>query len=140
MRILTVKLPVIYEWENDSEETKEKKRAQMEARRDRLRKVGIIITDQQDMSAPVVAMKDSQYIDLLALREETGEVVSIVEVGSTVESAAEKISVLAGKIEAFADKVGNAQFNEKVEVYTPGAGLMLFNRVTLLQDACSDSL
>jgi hypothetical protein len=56
--------------------------------------------------------------------------------------AVEAITEVAAKLERFANSVpdANNHYNEKVEVYTPGAGLMLFNRIMLLQDACSDAL
>lgn len=140
MRVLTVKLSYIYDWTGDSEEVKENKNKLREERRQRLEKIGITDFYNMDVSQPVIAMSEKQYIDLLALREEAGELMAITEVGGTVDSAIDKINELCTKLERFADRVGNTQFNEKVEVYTPGMGLLSFNRVMLLEDACSDNL
>lgn len=163
MRIVTVKFDSIYEWGEDNEDKKAKNDAKRQARIDLLAKIGVNLLFDHASTAQV-ALTETQYIDLLALGGEKPDVVAITETGNTIDGAMEKVSALvtrfeqmvdngyaadtaigkmievSTKFERFAETFGNAHFNEKVEVYTPGMGLMLFNRVMLLSDACSDAV
>lgn len=132
MRILTVQLSYIHGDEETVKRGCEKRRKVLES-------VGIIIPDETEMGRGTIAVTDKQYIDLVALKERM-DVISVSTVGDTVDGMVDKMAHIASRFERFAEKVGNVQYNEKCEVYTPGAGLMLFNRVTLLTDACSDAL
>jgi hypothetical protein len=132
MRILTVRLGWIYSDGENGVAEKAKRRTIMS-------KVGIMFPEDADLQSPVVSLNEKQFIDMIALGEK-GDVQAISHLGETIDGAIDKIASLARKFEAFAEHVGNAQYNEKVEVYTPGMGLMLFNRVMLLNDACSDAL
>jgi hypothetical protein len=132
MRVLTVQLGYIYGDE-------EKIRRECEERRKVLEGVGILIPDATKMDHGIIAVTDKQYIDLVALKEKM-DVISVSNVGDTIDGVTDKIARIADRFERFAEKVGNVQYNEKCEVYTPGMGLMLFNRTMLLSDACSDAL
>lgn len=139
MRIVTATLDAIYEW---GEGKQEKEAAKVEKRKKTLARLGISVAPDADLSHPTVTVTETQLTDLLM----AGEGVSIKSTADfnadSIMTAAASISAVADKLEKFANTIpeGGAHYNERVEVYTPGAGLMLFNRVLLLQDACSDAL
>jgi hypothetical protein len=133
MKILIVKMDWIYQ----SGETKE---ALIAARKERFEKIGLFIPEGQGWDHPTVPVTHEQYIKLTMLGERGMTIEVENDVGGSSETMSEKMVALAEKLDRFSKSNANAQYNEKCEVYTPGAGLMLFNRVMLLQDACSDAL
>lgn len=99
--------------------------------------------DDKRMGGGEILLTERQFIDASVLMPDVAmKIVEEVEFPSIndVDGALAKIEAVVGKIEGFANMAGNNHFNEKVEVYTPGMGLMLFNRTMLLQDGCSDAL
>jgi hypothetical protein len=131
MRILTVQLGYIYS--SDGEE-------KQNARRQKLRELGLRISDDADVNATCIAMTGDQFISWLVSGEE-----GLVKSESFIADdqymkTLDRIEKLAAKMEVFANSTGPGEYNEKVEVYTPGMGLMLFNSVMLAEDACSDQL
>lgn len=140
MRLLYVRFEGIYSWSGDSDENKEKYRSRIEARRGRIKSVGVELPDGAEMESPEICITDDQFVKLAML----GEVMSIKGSNEpkfdTFDRTVERLEVVVGKLEQFGSSAGPGQFNEKVEVYTPGMGLMLFNNVMLLEDACSDAL
>jgi hypothetical protein len=145
MRLLTVVLESIYSFSSDSEEEKAKKQKQRADRAKRLAEIGITVFKRDDdeyEDAPVLGLTEKQYIDVLQAKIGVSKVKSIADAGSGLDpqGAIEQVTRLIEKMEKFATNVSNMQYNEKVEVYTPGMALMLFNHVKLLEDACSDQL
>lgn len=132
MRMLTVQLQYIF---GDKEANAHK----YEARSRMLEEIGISLAEKEDLDHPIITVTDKQYIDLIE-RKQDMTVHSVTNVGDTLDGVTDKIGRLADRFESFATKIGNAQYNEKCEVYTPGMGLMLFNKTMLLEDACSDVL
>jgi hypothetical protein len=147
MRILNVQLDSIYIYTmDDSEESKAKrdreKLARAEKRRATLAKVGLIV-DETDLTRAIpVAVTETQLADLMAMGESVHVSSSFDVAADPLLRASSVITEAAAKVAKFADSLPdvNNHYNERVEVYTPGAGLMLFNRVMLLQDGCSDAL
>lgn len=142
MRIINAQLDSIYIWGEDEEKKEREKSAKVEKRRLALAKVGITV-DETDLSRSIsMSVTESQLADLMVLGEAVSVSSSFDVALNPVMRAAEVIEAAAKKLEAFSNSVPdvNCQYNEKVEVYTPGMGLMLFNRVMLLQDMCSDAL
>jgi hypothetical protein len=143
MRIINATLDSISIWYGEDEEKKAReKAAKVEKRRVALEKVGITV-DATDLSKSItLSLTEMQLADLMVLGESLTVSSSFDVAANPVMRAAEVIEAAARKLDAFANSVPdvNAQYNERVEVYTPGMGLMLFNRVMLLQDACSDAL
>lgn len=139
MRLLFVQFESIYTWSGDSEESKQKKEAQKEKRRENIKSVGVDLTDQ-DMESPTATVTDDQFVKLAMLGEEMKIKGSNTPTFDRYDNNVARLEELINKLEQFGTSVGPGQFNEKVEVYTPDMGLMLFNRVTLLEDACSDAL
>lgn len=132
MRVLTVQISYIY---GDEEKVKR----DCEERRKVLESVGVVVPDEAKMDHGTISVTDKQYIDLIALKEKM-DVISVSNVGDTLDGVTDRITLLAERFEGFATRIGNVQYNEKCEVYTPGMRLMLFNRTMLLSDACSDAL
>jgi len=134
MRVLTVQLGYIYASEGEEKISK---------RKQKLRDLGIKVQDATDVNMTNITMTGDQYITWVLSGEE-GKVVS--EAFITEDHyirTLERMEHLAAKMETFASSfgaTGNAHFNERVEVYTPGMGLMLFNSVMLAEDACTDAL
>jgi hypothetical protein len=144
MRMLTVKLSSIYSFSSDSDEEKDKKRKQRAERFEKLNGIGVYLpkrpSDDDYEDSPTIAVTERQYIDLIQAGINVDNVLSVTDGGYDIDGAIQKVELLLSKVTKFADSIGNTEYNEKVEVYTPGAGLMLFNSVMLLSDACSDSL
>lgn len=133
MRILTVRLSYIYG--NDEEQAAKKL-----ARAEQLKSIGYSVIREDGKSAldgGIIALSEGQYVDA-RLAGISCEIEGAVEVER--HTAIDSLDAVMEKIDRFAKVASNAAFNEKVEVYTPGMGLMLFNRVMLLSDACSDAL
>jgi hypothetical protein len=143
MRILNAQLDSIYIWGDDEEKKDRERIAKVERRRAVLAKVGIDV-DVEDLTRAIpIAITEGQLADLMTSGESVTVSSSIRVSEDTLMRAAEVINAAAEKVARFASSVPdvtNNMFNEKVEVYTPGMGLMLFNRVMLLQDMCSDAL
>jgi hypothetical protein len=134
MRILQVKLGWIY---HDGEE---KKRLLAE-RRARFVAAGIdVVIDEEKLVRPTIAITERQYVEIGIAGELGMEILSCSDVGITHNDIVGQLTELSSKLDTFAKASGNLQYNERVEVYTPGMGLMLFNRTMLLSDACSDAL
>jgi len=145
MRILTVQLDSIYTFSGDSEEEQERKKSLRRIRAEQLSKLGITIPQRDDGDyddSPVIAVPETKYIDLIQAKVRMAKTLSVCEAGNSLdhEGAIARVEKLIGKIEKFAESTANLQYNEKVEVHTPGMGLMLFNSVMLAGDACSDQL
>lgn len=145
MRFLTIQLDSIYSFSSDSDEEKANKKARREARAERLAEVGITtpknLEDDYD-DAPIIAVTETQYIDLIQAKISIAKVLGVSDAGNALDpkGAIDRVEKLIGKIEKFAERTANLQYNERVEVHTPGMGLMLFNTVMLAEDACSDQL
>lgn len=146
MRILSVRLEHLYSFSSDDDDRKEAQRLRRVERAEKLSKLGIHLSpkrgeenDYED--APTISVTEHQYIDLIQ-NKIAGDVQSVTEAGSGLDprGAIAHVERLIDKVESFAKDITNLQYNEKVEVYTPGMALMLFNRVMLLEDACSDAL
>lgn len=100
-------------------------------------------SDEELKAGPSLLITESQLADLMYNKQK-------LEVKGTSDTDVDRLGgvvsrldLLVGKVKSFADSIpdiNNQQFNEKVEVYTPGAGLMLFNSTMLLEDVCTDSL
>lgn len=144
MRIINAQLDSIYIYSFDTDEEKKvrEKEARVEKRRAILAKIGIQV-DETDLSRAIpIAVTETQLTDLMVMGESITANSSFDVAVTPMIRAVEAITEVAAKLERFAGSVPdiNSQYNDKVEVYTPGMGLMLFNRVMLLQDACSDAL
>jgi hypothetical protein len=142
MRILNAQLDSIYVWGDDQDKVDREKVAKVEKRRATLAKLSIEV-DAEDLTRAIpIAITEGQLADLMTSGESVTVSSSIRVAEDPLMRAADVINAAADKIARFAGSVPdvNNHFNEKVEVYTPGAGLMLFNRIMLLQDACSDAL
>jgi hypothetical protein len=131
MRILTVQLGYIY-----TADVEEK----VNSRRQKLRELGLRISDDADVNAACIAMTDDQLISWLVSGEDATVKSESFVADDQYMKTLDRIEKLASKMEVFANSTGPGEYNEKVEVYTPGMGLMLFNRVMLAEDACSDQL
>lgn len=142
MRLITARLDHIYVWDGDDAKKAEQTARLVEKRRDALAKVGVQ-TDETDLSGSMsVVVTERQLADLMIMGQSIHAQASINVAEDPIMRAAQAIEVAAEKVARFSESLPevNNNFNERVEVYTPGAGLMLFNRVMLLQDACSDAL
>lgn len=143
MRIINAQLDSIYIWGDDKEKVEREKSARVDKRRSILAKIGIRV-DETDLSRAItIAVTESQLTDLMVMGESVTASSSFDITENPVMRAAEVIAAVAEKLEKFSSTipdVSNSMYNDRVEVHTPGMGLMLFNRVMLLQDACSDAL
>lgn len=133
-RILHVELDWIYQTGEEGEKRIAERRAHLDA-------AGIEYPPGHDLKSLSLILNEKQYVDLVLTGERSMTLKSATlheqdRFGRTVD----RLEHLAQKLESFGTLEGLGQFNEKVEVYTPGMGLMLFNRVMLLEDACSDAL
>lgn len=139
MRLLMVKFDTLYLWSSESDEAKQKILDRRATRGERIKSVGVEIVNG-DMESPTATLTDEQFIKLTMLGEKMEIVGSNTPTFDRFESNNARLEAVVAKLETFGTSAGPGQFNEKVEVYTPGMGLMLFNRVMLLEDACSDAL
>lgn len=147
MRILSITLEYIHTYGTEAEKVEEAKRNRFE-RAEKLKSLGIFIQkkrggDEDDYEASQdISVTDQQYIDILQAGIGVRCVNSIAEAGVSLDpkGAIERVEKLIAKIEKFAVDTSNLQYNEKVEVYTPGMALSLFNRTMLLEDSCTDAL
>lgn len=148
MRILSITLESIYSFSSDAEEIRTQKR---EARADRAAKLAslgiVLISKHKDgfddyEDSPNLSVTETQYVDIIQAGVRVSSVNSIAEAGAgvDVQGAIAHVEKLIGKIEKFAADTTNLQYNEKVEVYTPGMALMLCNRLMLLEDSCTDAV
>jgi hypothetical protein len=144
MRILNAKLDSIYLWESDEEKKKAEIAKRVEKRTVTLLRLGIHFDPDADLTESVgIAVTEGQLADLLIAGEKVEVKTSVDLSGDRMMRAVETLEVLTEKLAKFSNglpEVQGAMYNERVEVHTPGMGLMLFNRVMLLQDACSDAL
>jgi hypothetical protein len=142
MRIITAVMEGIYFWNDDKEKVAADTVARIALRRENLAKVGVIVSREVDKEAITISVTDRQFADLCMLDERLVITSTSEHVDDKLMRAADIIAVVAEKLEKYGDRIepDSSQYNEKVEVYTPGMGLMLFNRTMLLQDGCSDAL
>jgi hypothetical protein len=144
MRILNAKLEHIYLWESDEEKKKADIAKRVEKRRATLLRLGVSFNPEANLADTVsVAITEGQLADLLIAGEKVDVSTSVDLSDDRIMRAVETLEVLTEKLDKFSNglpEVQGAMYNERVEVHTPGMGLMLFNRVMLLQDACSDAL
>lgn len=142
MRLITATLDSIYVWEGNEAKKAAQTAKLVESRRDALAKLGIQ-TDETDLARAIqIVVTERQLADLMIMGQSVHAQASLNVAEDPIMRAAQAIEVAAEKVARFSESLPevNNNFNERVEVYTPGAGLMLFNRVMLLQDACSDAL
>lgn len=142
MRIINATLESIYVWDQDDEKKEREKEKKVEKRKMILSKVGIKVDDEDLSKSVSILATESQLADLIVFGESVTASSSFDLTEDRFMRAADAIEMAAAKIEKFAGSIPdvNNHYNERVEVYTPGSGLMLFNRIMLLQDACSDAL
>jgi hypothetical protein len=144
MRILNAKLDSIYFFEPDEEKKKAEIARRVEKRRATLSRLCIRFDPEVDLTDSVgVAITESQLADLMIAGEKADVKTSVDLTDDRMLRAVKTLEVLTEKLDKFSNglpEVQGAMYNERVEVHTPGMGLMLFNRVMLLQDACSDAL
>lgn len=144
MRVLQVTLEHIYEWDSDKALAEAKVAERIAERRavlDRLHIRNSHLEDNQ-LKALTIIVSGDQLIELLMAKQKPEIINDTTFGGDALAGVVDRLEAVVAKTEAFGAALPDVQsnYNEKVEVYTPGAGLMLFNSTMLLEDSCSDDL
>ncbi len=142
MQIINIDLHSIWEYSEDKEENTRKEEDRIAKRRTMLESLGVDISGRDDRSIKNgndILVSQDQLV-LLLQKGENLTVKSKVNFEDRQGSMVARLELVMEKIAKFVEAKDESFFNERVEVYTPGAGLMLFNSTLLLENACSDEL
>ena len=142
MQIINVDFHSIWEYGEDKEENKRKEEEKIIKRRSMLEALGVDVSgrDDKEIKSGNNFLVTQDQLILLLQKGEHLTVKSKIDFEDRQGSMVSRLELVMSKISQFVEAKSESFFNERVEVHTPGAGLMLFNSTLLLENACSDEL